>query len=79
MEPNTQQQPIQPQSIYRELEHIDEALHRLKDRLISISPVAGNYNKKSSILTRTGGVTRNKYSEQDVLAWQRKVRSDWGA
>ncbi|MBI4272507.1 hypothetical protein HY621_01495 [Candidatus Uhrbacteria bacterium] len=71
------QEPIQSQSIYRELEHIDEALHRLKDRLVCISPVSGNYSTKNSILTRTGGVTRNKYSEKDILIWQRKVRNDW--
>ncbi|MBI4599885.1 hypothetical protein HY732_03095 [Candidatus Uhrbacteria bacterium] len=75
MEPQTQQQ-YTSQSMYREIEHIDEALHRLKARILSV-PAQRAATK--NVLLRTGGILSHKYSKKDVLTWQRKIRDDWGS
>lgn len=64
------------QLLYCELEQIDEALHRLKERLLS------QVKKKSdreNILMRTGGVLNKQHAKKDIMAWQRKVRDEWGS
>jgi hypothetical protein len=76
MEQNMQQQ-ITPQNVsYREIEEIDSALHRILARLLS---VAGIRENTKGVLERTGGVARNRYSEKDVLEWQKKTRDEWSS
>ncbi|MDP2630963.1 MAG: hypothetical protein Q8P56_06190 [Candidatus Uhrbacteria bacterium] len=77
MEQNTQQQASRQQIVYRELDTIDDALHRLKEHILSLAGMRGIAVR--SVLDRTGGVARNKYSKHDILKWQKETRDDWGS
>ncbi len=71
-----QQQTASQQVSYREIEEIDNALHRILARLLSVAGIRENIK---SVLERTGGVARDRYSEKDVLEWQKKTRDEWSS
>lgn len=68
MEPQTQE------VVYRELQQIDEALHRLKSRLLSS---VRREDVRRDVFLRTGGILAKKYTKKDIIAWQRKMRDEW--
>ena len=71
MEQNTQQQTSRQQIVYRELDTIDDAIHRLKKHILSLAGTRSTAVR--SVLDRTGGVARNKYSRNDILEWQKNT------
>lgn len=64
------------ETLSRELTELDRLLHRIREQLAG-TPARTPADIKT-VLKRTGGVLRNKIgSEEEVLAWQRKIRAEW--
>ena len=74
MEQHAQQQTSRQHLMYREIETIDNTLHRLMARLLTL---AGKREDAKSVLARTGGALKHNYTKEDVLEWQKNTRDDW--
>ena len=68
------QQTSRQHSMYREIETIDNTLHRLMGLLLTL---VGKREDAKSVLARTGGVLKHSYTKEDVLEWQQNTRGDW--
>lgn len=68
-------QTLDTETLSRELTELDRLLHRIQAQLSDVS-IDARANVKA-VLKRTGGVLRNKLTEEEVLAWQRKIRAEW--
>ena len=69
---------LDKETLSRELNEIDRLLHRIRDRvgIFSLPPRVQSAEEIRKIFKRTGGILKNKITE-DLVEWQRKVRAEW--
>ncbi len=66
-------QIIDTETLNRELTELDRLLHRIQERIVS---APDPLDTRQAILKRTGGILRNKITE-DPVEWQRRIRAEW--
>lgn len=69
------QQSTQAESLYQELEQIDQALHRLKERLVISSQ---GKNTRDAILLKTAGALNKKYTKKTFFRGNGKFEMSGG-